>query len=247
MRRWLRDHSLTLTMLGLFVVCLIGQSLTGHREYNQDQTEHGEETVGYAAYLRTGHFVEATFENWESEYLQMALYVLLTTFLFQRGSSESKNPDGDEPVDEDPRGAGANPDAPWAVRRGGAALAIYQHSLTLVLLLLFLLSFILHAAGGPGSTARSKWHTGSRRSRSLPTCGRRASGSSRSRTGRASSWRWRHWRGSRSIYGTADHPSPSRLLLRTGRQARGSRRRRCGRRGSTAGPLDRAACWWARL
>ncbi|MDP9469918.1 MAG: hypothetical protein M3Q71_04510 [Chloroflexota bacterium] len=148
MRRWLRDHSLTLTMFGLFVVFLIGQSVTGLHEYSQDQTEHGEETVGYAAYLRTGHFVEATFENWESEYLQMALYVLLTTFLFQRGSSESKDPDGDEPVDENPRGAAARPDASWAVRRGGAALAIYQHSLTLVLLLLFLLSFILHAAGG---------------------------------------------------------------------------------------------------
>ncbi len=222
MRRWLRDHSLTLTMFGLFVVFLIGQSVTGLHEYNQDQEEHGEETVGYAAYLRTGHFVEATFENWESEYLQMALYVLLTTFLFQRGSSESKDPDGDEPVDENPRGAAARPDASWAVRRGGAALAIYQHSLTLVLLLLFLLSFILHAAGGPGSTARSKWHTGSRRSRPLPTCGRRASGSSRSRTGRASSWRSRRWHGCPFFYASADHPNPSLWPPRTARPGAGS-------------------------
>ena len=149
--RWgVRDYGLTLTMFGLFVVFLIAQSVTGHHEYNQDQQEHGEATVGYAAYLRTGHFVEATFENWESEYLQMGLYVLLTAFLFQRGSSESKDPDGDETVDEDPRGAGvgARADAPWPVRRGGVALALYEHSLTLALLLLFLLSFVLHAAGG---------------------------------------------------------------------------------------------------
>lgn len=147
MRRVLRDQSLTLAMVGFFVVFLIAQILTGIRAYNQDQREHGEPSVDYMAYLQTGHFIEATFENWESEYLQMSIYVALTAVLFQRGSSESKDPDGSEPVDEDPRAA-ARLDVPWPVRRGGLALLLYQNSLTLALLLLFAGSFALHAVGG---------------------------------------------------------------------------------------------------
>lgn len=148
MRGWLRDHGLTLTMLGLFIVFLIAQSVTGFHSYNHDQQEHGESTVRYGAYLQTGHFIEATFENWESEYLQMGLYVLLTAFLFQRGSSESKDPDKPEPVDEDPRGHAADPNAPWPVRRGGVVLKIHEYSLTLALLGMFLISWVLHAWGG---------------------------------------------------------------------------------------------------
>ncbi len=156
MRGWLRDHGLTLVMFGLFAVSLVGQGIAGLRSYNQDQREHGEPTAGLAAYLRTGHFVEATFENWESEYLQMGFYVLLTAFLFQRGSAESKGPDGQEPVDEDPRRAAGRPDAPWAVRQGGAAQALYEHSLTIALLGLFLASFVLHAMGGAREYSREE-------------------------------------------------------------------------------------------
>ena len=149
MRRILRDQSLTLAMLGIFAVLLVAQSLTGEREYNQDQAEHGEATVGYAEYLQTGHFVEATFENWESEFLQMGMYVLLTAYLFQRGSSESKDPDDDdEAVDQDPRLARNQQDAPWPVRRSGFVLTLYNNSLSGALLLIFLICFVLHAWGG---------------------------------------------------------------------------------------------------
>jgi hypothetical protein len=148
MRGWLRGHGLTLTMLGLFLVFLVAQGATGFRSYNRDQQEHGESTVGFGAYLTTGHFVEATFENWESEYLQMGLYVLLTAFLYQRGSSESKDPDTPEPVDEDPREHAGDPNAPWAVRQGGIVPKAYEHSLTLALLFMFLVSWALHAWGG---------------------------------------------------------------------------------------------------
>ena len=148
MRNWLRDHGLTLTMLGFFAAFLVAQSVTGMRSDNADRREHGEATVGYGEYLRTGHFVEATFENWESEYLQMGAYVALTAFLYQRGSSESKDPDKEESVDEDPRQRLGDPDAPWSVRRGGIALKVYEHSLTLSLFLLFLVCFALHAWGG---------------------------------------------------------------------------------------------------
>ena len=66
------------------------QSLTGLRVYNDDAAEHGERPIGYAAYLGSGHFVESVFENWESEFLQMAAFVVLTIALKQKGSSESK-------------------------------------------------------------------------------------------------------------------------------------------------------------
>jgi hypothetical protein len=88
--------------IGLFAIFLMGQSLTGWRTYNAQQEEHREPTVGLGTYLTTGHFVEATFENWESEFLQMASYVLLTIWLIQKGSSESKPPGGDPEKDVDP-------------------------------------------------------------------------------------------------------------------------------------------------
>jgi len=135
-------------MLALFVVFLASQSATGYRVYNQDQTEHGEETVSFGDYLTSGHFVETTFENWESEFFQMAAYVFLTVFLFQRGSSESKDPDKQEAVDEDPRSKAEDPNAPWPVKRGGIILSIYRNSLSLAFLVLFLVSLVLHARGG---------------------------------------------------------------------------------------------------
>src|SRR5687767_13806634 len=89
-RRILRDNGLSLTLLALFIVFLIGQALAGQRHYNDEQLKHGQEPVTLTEYVSTGEFLEATAENWESEFLQMTAYVLLTVFLFQRGSSESK-------------------------------------------------------------------------------------------------------------------------------------------------------------
>jgi hypothetical protein len=134
-------------MFGLFALFLVFMSLTGQREYNEDQTEHGQETVTYVKYLQTGHFVEAVFENWESEFLQMGAFVLLTVFLFQKGSPESKKLEGHEPVDEDPRHSDRD-DAPWLARTGGVQTWLYERSLTIALFTLFFLSFALHAAGG---------------------------------------------------------------------------------------------------
>jgi len=149
MRRFLRDNGLSLVLFGLFFFTfIVGQSLAGHSEYNDDQSEHGQPTVGFAEYLTTGHFIEATFENWESEFLQMAAYVVLTVFLYQRGSSESKDPDKEEEVDRDPAKARDRRDAPGPVRAGGPALKLYENSLFLAFVLLCLLSFSLHAYGG---------------------------------------------------------------------------------------------------
>ena len=148
MKHFLRDNGLSLVMFGLFALFLFAQSITGFAVYNDEQREHGEETISYPEYLSSGHFIEATFENWESEYLQMGAYVLFTVFLFQRGSSESKDPDKEEPVDEDPRQAQDRSDVPWPVRHGGPVLRLYEHSLAIAFVLLFLASLYLHALGG---------------------------------------------------------------------------------------------------
>jgi hypothetical protein len=129
---------------------LVGQVLTGARQFNGERALHGEPPVQLGAYLGTGHFLEATAENWESEFLQMAVYVFFTVWFFQRGSAESKSPDEAEEVDRDPRLAHGKrlAEAPGPVRRGGWILKLYEHSLTLAFFLLFVASFWLHAWGG---------------------------------------------------------------------------------------------------
>jgi hypothetical protein len=141
----LRDNGLSIVLGLCFALFLFGQSLAGHRAYNEEQRSHGAPEVGYGKYLGSSHFAEATFENWESEFLQMAVYVLFTVFLFQRGSAESKDPDAPD------GGSKASPPPerrPWPVRRGGFALKLYEHSLGLAFALIFLLSFALHAWSG---------------------------------------------------------------------------------------------------
>jgi hypothetical protein len=88
-------------------------------------------------------------ENWESEFFQMFFFIVLTAFLYQKGSAESKDPEKEEEVDKEPHNTNRK-NAPWPVRKGGWILKLYEHSLSLVFLLLFLASFILHAVGGVG-------------------------------------------------------------------------------------------------
>ena len=147
-RRFLRDHALSLVLGSLFVVFVGAQAGVGFRVYNEEQRDHHEATVGFGTYLTTAHFGEAVFENWESEFLQMGAYVLLTVWLFQRGSAESKAIGEEEAVDEAPERHRHDPDAPWPVRRGGAALWLYRNSLSIAFILLFLASGFAHAATG---------------------------------------------------------------------------------------------------
>jgi hypothetical protein len=148
MRTWVRDRGLLLVNLALFAVFFVGMALTGMQVYNDEQAAHGESMVSLLSYLGSGDFIEATFENWESEFLQMGMYVVLTAFLVQKGSSESKPVDEPADQDADPRMHGDDKLAPWPVRHGGWVLKIYQNSLTGWFFLLFLLSISLHAIGG---------------------------------------------------------------------------------------------------
>lgn len=148
--KWLYEHSLSIVMFLLFFGFLAGQSVTGYQVYNDEQSSHSSQTISYGEYLTSGHFIEAVFENWESEFLQMSGYVLLTVFLWQKGSSESKRLSGKEAVDAVPR---KSKYAPWPVRMGGLWNKLYEHSLSLALIMLFLLSFVLHAYGGAIETS----------------------------------------------------------------------------------------------
>jgi hypothetical protein len=146
MRRFLRDHSLSIVLFSLFLVFLAGQAITGWDEYNSEQREHKSPTVTFGHYLTTGHFGEAVFENWESEFLQMSAYVLLTVWFYQRGSAESKSLSEDDDVEREPDPGKRN--APKAVRRGGWLLKIYENSLSLAFMALFLGSLLLHGLEG---------------------------------------------------------------------------------------------------
>jgi hypothetical protein len=125
---------------------MVGQSITGWYEYNDELKDMGIGFLSFAQYLTSGHFIEATFENWESEFLQMALYVLLTIGLRQKGSSESKKLYKEEEVDRKPNPSRKG--APWPVRRGGLWLLLYKNSLSIAFALLFFASVWLHARGG---------------------------------------------------------------------------------------------------
>ena len=148
MSRWFKERGLLLVNLALFAAFFVGMIVSGLQVYNADQVEHGQSAVSWLGYVTSGDFVEATFENWESEFLQMGMYVVLTAFLFQKGSSESKPLDEASPQDADPRASRDRVDAPWPVRRGGWVLKVYENSLAGLFFLLFTASFILHAAGG---------------------------------------------------------------------------------------------------
>jgi hypothetical protein len=143
-----RRNSLGIALLVAFLIFLGGMILTGHNQFNSDQLAHGESTLPLWQYLGEGHFWEALFENWESEFLQMGAYVLFTIYLVQKGSAESKDPDEHHPADDDPREADLRKDVPWPVRRGGIILKFYENSLVIAFGLLFLGSFIGHALGG---------------------------------------------------------------------------------------------------
>jgi len=143
MAKLFKNNGLTIVLMLLFAASLVGQWLTGVRFENQQLLEHGGEPVDTIAFLGDPQFLSTVFENWESEFLQMSAFVVLTTFLFQKGSAESEDPDtpsrdGRLSALRGKRGA------PAALRKGPAARWFYAHSLGIALLILFIASFALH-------------------------------------------------------------------------------------------------------
>jgi hypothetical protein len=143
MKKALRNNGLSIVLVGFFLLFWIAQAVTGYQEHAADETIHGQASPSFLGYLSSAHFFEATFENWESEFLQMSAYVVLTVFLYQRGSAESKDPD---PVKASRHRTIRS--TPLPRRQWGWRLKLYEHSLSLTLFGLFLISWMGHAVAG---------------------------------------------------------------------------------------------------
>jgi hypothetical protein len=131
-RSFLRDNGLTIALAVMFLLSIGAMALSGWQAHNSELAEHGAPPLGLLAYLVSGTFASAVFENWESEFLQMAAFVMLTAVLYQRGSGESRDPDGEEEPEP---------------RHRGITGFLYDYSLGIALAALFLLTFLLHLWG----------------------------------------------------------------------------------------------------
>jgi hypothetical protein len=143
-RRFLRDNSLSLFFLGLFVLALAGQSIAGYHLYNQEQMEHDGPTIDYARYLVSSDFGANVLENWQSEWLQFWLFALATVWLYQKGSNESKAQEdlGLETDEQQRVGPHAPKDGPrWAKVRDWR-LSVYSYSFTIVMGVIFLATWL---------------------------------------------------------------------------------------------------------
>jgi hypothetical protein len=150
MRRFLRENSLFVFFWAIFLLALAGQSVAGFFDFNDQQVADGAAPVSWLGYVTSSDFGADVAENWQSEYLQFALYIVATVFLLQRGSPESKDL-GDEgrESDKDQRvGRHARPDSPASARSSGRWLWWYSNSLGLTMALLFLGSWSAQAVAG---------------------------------------------------------------------------------------------------
>jgi hypothetical protein len=151
MRRLARENSLGLVFLALFLVALVLQAVAGHAAYDDEQAAHGEPGISLWTYVSSSAFAVSVMENWQSEYLQFTLFIVLTVWLFQRGSPESKELDarGRESDERQRVGRHAGSDSPWPARRGaGIARALYENSLLVVMGAIWVASWFAQSLTG---------------------------------------------------------------------------------------------------
>jgi hypothetical protein len=149
-RRALRDNGLTLVFGGLFLLALIGQAVSGSFQYNNQAIADGADPIGFWQYITTSDFAVDVAENWQSEYLQFLLYILLTVWLVQRGSPESKKVDevGRESDEDQLVGQHSKQDSPAWARLRGWRLSTYSRSLSLVMGTIFIGSWLAQSVAG---------------------------------------------------------------------------------------------------
>jgi hypothetical protein len=145
-----RDNGLSLIFGGLFLVVLVFQAIAGHNEFNDEQRQHDAEQVGLWRYVTSARFASAVLENWQSEYLQFTLFILLTVWFLQRGSPESKEMDkaGGESDEDQKVGEHAQPDSPLWARVGGWRTFVYSNSLVIVMTLIWIGCWFSQAVSG---------------------------------------------------------------------------------------------------
>jgi hypothetical protein len=149
MRR-IKDNALSLTFLVLFVLALGGQAVAGTLYYNDRQRAIGAEPVSVGDYVASSTFAVDVAENWQSEYLQFLLFIVLTVWLVQRGSPESKEPgkEGAESDEEQLIGPHAQDDSPCWARATGLRLWLFSNSLGLVMGAAFFGSWLAQSVAG---------------------------------------------------------------------------------------------------
>ena len=150
MRRFVRDHSLSLFFLAIFLAALVGQAIAGHILHNEEATAHSGETMSFWRYVRSSDFGNAVMENWQSEYLQFMLFMLATVWLVHRGSPESKEPAqaGRGSDQKHQIGGYAQSDSPKWAKVGGVRTAIYSNSLLIVMAIIFFGSWFAQSVTG---------------------------------------------------------------------------------------------------
>jgi hypothetical protein len=156
LRRIVAEHAVSSALLALFALSLLGQSIAGF--LTQPPAARAHALLAYAQYLVSGDFLETVAENWEGEFLPLASYVLLTSLLHEKGAKESRQKGrGAEDTDRTTGKSGdagmdrQRRDLPWPERVGGPLRWLYEHSLFLMFLLIFLLAVTLHAITGIGA------------------------------------------------------------------------------------------------
>jgi hypothetical protein len=134
-RTFVRHNGLSLAFLALFLAALVLQSIAGHADFNEDQARHGSPPMSLGRYVVSSEFATAVLENWQSEYLQFTLFILLTVWFVQRGSPESKKlgQEGRESHQEQRVGPHAEADSPRWARVNGIRRTIYENSLLIVM------------------------------------------------------------------------------------------------------------------
>jgi Domain of unknown function (DUF6766) len=137
--RWLRDNSLSLFFLALFLAALLGQSYAGHLEYNEELRSHDDPTISWLRYVVSSQFGAAVMENWQSEFLQFSFFIAATIWLVQRGSNESKRLDdaGLETDEQQRVGKHAARTSPGWARVKNWRYKLYSNSLLIVMTVLF--------------------------------------------------------------------------------------------------------------
>ncbi|WP_314504992.1 DUF6766 family protein [uncultured Microbacterium sp.] len=150
MLRSVRNNALSILFLVLFTVALMGQSIAGFLENNEELTQHAQAPIGFLEFITSSEFVVDVAENWQSEFLQFFLFIAATIWLVQRGSPESKKPGDEGPGDDRDQKVGryAEPDSPEWARRGGLPQVLFANSLLLVMGSIFLLSWLAQSLAG---------------------------------------------------------------------------------------------------
>ncbi|MEV0236588.1 DUF6766 family protein [Nonomuraea sp. NPDC050786] len=134
----------------MFFLALGGQALSGMLQYNDRQLAEGAEPVSFLQYVTSSSFAVDVAENWQSEYLQFFLFIMLTVWLVQKGSPESKEVDeaGAESDEKQRIGPYAGPDSPPWAKVGGLRLWLFSNSLGMVMGVVFVLSWLAQSVAG---------------------------------------------------------------------------------------------------